>query len=111
MFDMFENKEDYIEGTTSFGYPYKIKKNNLTDWKMMKLYAKLQRISKSEDDDGEANLEFFGVLDEIECQLFDDKGKSYEKYILKHNNGYIAPQIALEGILEILKSSNEVKNS
>lgn len=109
MFDMFENKEDYIEGTTSSGYHYKVKKTNLTDWQMMKLYAKLQKVSK--EDDEEASLEFFGVLDEIECHLFEDKGKAFEKHILKTHNGYVAPQIALEGILEILKSINELKNS
>lgn len=105
------NNENIITGTTESGFNYRIDKNILADWRIVKLYAELQELSDVGDDDAEDALKFIGIMAKIEALLFKDKGKAFEKHILKNNNGLVAPVVAMKELMEILKSSKESKNS
>ena len=104
------NNENMVVGTTSSGFNYKIDRSILGDWRLVKLYAELQRLSDV-DEDGEETLKFIGIMADIEALMFKDKGKAFEKHILKNNDGIVAPVVALQELMEILKSSKQSKNS
>lgn len=96
-----------IKGKTSSGFRYTLKDGVLTDWRIIK---KLARLSEMEDEAESSVLDFINIMSDIEEIIFPDKGEAFEKYILDHNDGIIAPQVALKDLMEILKSNEQTKN-
>lgn len=95
-----------ITGVTTSGYKYAIDENILADWRVVKKLAKLKELEESD----EGALAFISVMGEIEELIFKDKGKAFEKAILKKNDGIVAPVVCLTELMEIFKQAKQAKN-
>lgn len=98
-----------VKGITSSGFKFELDEKKLSDWRVIKNLAKLRDLEDSSDENDVA-LEFISIMANIEELIFEDKGKAFEKHILKTNDGIVAPVVALQELLEILKSNKETKN-
>lgn len=96
-----------INGITSSGFHYEIDENRLSDWRVVKKLSKLKNIK---EESSESALEFISIMSDIEELIFDDGGDAFESHILKKNDGYVAPAVALRELLEILQSNKTTKN-
>lgn len=99
-----------IKGITSSGYKYEIEEERLQDWRLLKALAKFKGMSEDDTVEDEQAFEIIEIMGTVEEIIFKDKGKAFEKHILKKNNGIVAPVVALKELFEIIKSHQSTKN-
>lgn len=91
-----------IEGKTKSGFKYKIDERILDDWRL------IEAVGDAESNDGSRVVRGMTNLLEI---LLGDQADALKKHIADKNDGYIPKDIMLNTMIEIVKSSNELKNS
>lgn len=96
-----------MKGVTESGFEYDIEEEKLSDWRVVKKLAKLTELAS--EDEGDA-LRFINIMSDIEELIFKDKGRAFENYILRQNNGTVAPAVALKDLISIFKNARS-KNS
>lgn len=95
-----------IKGTTSSGFKYEINENIKKDWRFVSNLTKLKQL----EDSDSLEVDFINVMAEIESIIFSDKGKAFEKHIMKNNEGIIPTDVVLAELMEIIKN-DATKNS
>lgn len=91
-----------IEGKTKSGFKYKIDERILDDWRL------IEAVGDAESNDSSRVVRGMTNLLEI---LLGDQADALKKHIADKNDGYIPKDIMLNTMIEIVKSSNELKNS
>ncbi len=99
-----------ISGVTPSGFKFAISEERFSDWRTVKALARLNEFENIEDDP-QSVVGFINAMDKVERCLFKDGGEKLEKYILKKNNGYVAPQILFNDLIAIFKAAKRTKNS
>lgn len=101
-----------IKGVTSSGFKYEVDERLVSDWRIVKLLSRISKMSdEADEDDPDAIIAIIDLMDQMEEIMFKDKGKKFEKHILKHNDGLVAPRAAMAELFEIFKAAKESKNS
>lgn len=91
-----------MKGVTESGFEYEIEDGKLSDWRVVKKLAKLTELASEDEEDA---LKFINIMSDIEEIIFKDKGRAFENHILRHNNGAVAPAVAIKDLLSIFKNS------
>ncbi len=91
-----------IEGKTKSGFKFKIDERILDDWEL------LEAIGDTESDDSSRVVRGMTNLPRL---LLGDQADALKKHIADKNDGFIPKDVMLNTVIEIVKSSRELKNS